>query len=138
MKFPRTRRFYVLVSFVFVIILFLFSHWRSYKILVQNNHEKNSLLVQNTYKLSERGNEETEKDELKCRSQDGLQTSTHCVNKGDGKNILVYSKYDDALIPEIRTYVINCIWNMLFKKKKECWNSESKGSFSLALKKLME
>lgn len=86
-----------MASFVFVIILFFFSHWRSYKILVQNNHERNSELVQDTRKqVNERSSEETERDELKCRSQNGLQTSAHCVNKGDDKNILVYFKYDDA------------------------------------------
>lgn len=77
-----------MVSFIFVIILFFFSHWRSYKILVQNNRERNSQLIQGKKKLQEK-NEETEheSDELKCRSQNGLQTSAHCVNKGEDKNI---------------------------------------------------
>lgn len=85
-----------MVSFVFVIILFFFSHWRSYKILVQNNHERNSRLQDTKKLVNERSYEETERDDLKCNSQNGLQTSEHCVNKGDDKNIFVYFKYDDA------------------------------------------
>lgn len=83
----------MLVSFIFVIILFFFSHWRSYKILVQNNRERNSQRIQDKKKL-QANNEKTEQegDDLKCRSQNGLQTSAHCVNKGEDKNISVYFK----------------------------------------------
>lgn len=67
----------MLVSFGFVIILFFFSHWRSYKIIVQNTQERSPLLVQ------ERSKVESDRKESKCRSESGLQMSAHCVNKGN-------------------------------------------------------
>ena len=87
MTLPRTRKFYVLVSFGFVVILFFFSHWKSYKILVQNTHESsNRLVVQDSKQLDEeRSNVESERNESKCTWEGGLQTSAHCVNKGDNE-----------------------------------------------------
>lgn len=66
-----------------MVILFFFSHWKSYKILVRNTHEtSNRFVVQDSKQLDERSNVESERNESKCRSEGGLQTSGHCVNKG--------------------------------------------------------
>lgn len=90
MTLPRTRKCYVLVSFGFVVILFFFTHWKSYKILVQNTHgTSNRLVVQDSKQLDERSDVESERNESKCTSEGGLQTSAHCVNKGDNGNIVV-------------------------------------------------
>lgn len=93
MKFPRTRKFYVLVSFGFVIILFFFSHWRSYNILVHQNknaHRTDYIVVQDTdVNLKQNSDRNKEIIDEKCRSENGLQTSVHCVNKGDFKNIAI-------------------------------------------------
>lgn len=79
-----------MASFVFVVILFFFSHWKSYKILVQNTHKpRNRLFVQESKQLDERSNLEAQRNDSKCRSESGVQTSAHCVNEGDNENIVV-------------------------------------------------
>lgn len=101
MTFRRTRKFYLLASFTFVVILFFFSHWKSYKILVQNTHKpRNRLLVQDSEQLDERSNLEAQRNDSKCRSESGVQTSAHCVNEGDNENIVAsyYSLMTHLLI----------------------------------------
>lgn len=88
MKFPRARKSYVLISFGFVIAIFLFTHWRSYKILVQNNNNRNSERVldkklESLQNLNERSSKINGKN---CPPENGLQTSAHCAKKGDDKN----------------------------------------------------
>ena len=84
MKFGRSRKFYILFSFGFVLILFFFSHWRTFKILDQDN-EKQSLFIQEmNLRKRESGNDEKTREE-KCRSENGVQISGHCMNKGDYK-----------------------------------------------------
>jgi len=81
MKFGRSRKFYILFSFGFVLILFFFSHWRTFKILDQDN-EKQSLFIQEmNLRKRESGNDEKTREE-KCRSENGVQISGHCMNKG--------------------------------------------------------
>ena len=94
MTLPRKRKFYVLVSFGFVVILFFFS----YKILDQNTHEtSNRLVVQDSKQLDERSNVKSERNESKCRSEGGLQTSAHCVNKGDGEKYCGFIRADASI-----------------------------------------
>ena len=86
-KCRRSKRFYLLISFGFVLILFFFSHWKTFKILDQTN-DKSSLLIQEKY-LKNRGSEtEEETKDEKCRSENGVQTLGHCMNKGDAQNQL--------------------------------------------------
>ena len=77
MKFGRSRKFYLLISFGFVLILFFFSHWKTFKILDQSN-DKNFPLIQEMRS----GRDEKTREE-KCSPENGVQTSGHCLNKGD-------------------------------------------------------
>lgn len=82
MRFGRSKRCYLLISFGIVLILFFFSHWKTIKIL-DESHEKTVLPV-NEKELQKSGSETDEKaNGNKCVSEDGVQTLGHCINKGD-------------------------------------------------------
>lgn len=80
MRFGRSRRCYLLISFGIVLILLFFSHWKTIKIL-DESHEKNVPPV-NEKELQKSGSETDEKaNGNKCVLEDGVQTLGHCINK---------------------------------------------------------
>lgn len=82
MKFNRSRKFYILCSFGVVLTVFFYSHWKTFKILDQNN--KRIALVDQESRLAngEHERDEERRDE-KCRLGNDVQTSAHCVDNGD-------------------------------------------------------
>lgn len=82
MRFGRSRRCYLLISFGIVLILLFFSHWKTINIL-DESHEKTVLPV-NEKELQKGGSETDEKaNGNRCVLEDGVQTLGHCINKGD-------------------------------------------------------
>ena len=85
MKFGRSRRFYILCSFGFVLILFFFSHWKTFKILEldQNVIDRNFLHDQKISLRNSKSGGGGDTGDARCSSEIGVQTSGHCMNKGE-------------------------------------------------------
>lgn len=80
MRFVRSRKSYIFISFGLIIALFLFTHWRSYKILVEKSHEERVTHAKDN-KLGSHDQLSGKMTQQNCSPESGLQTSAHCRKK---------------------------------------------------------
>lgn len=81
MRFVRSRKSFIFLSFGFVILLFLVTHWRSYKLLVEKIHDERVTHDQNI-KFGSHDQLSRKMTQQNCSPESGLQTSAHCKKKG--------------------------------------------------------
>lgn len=91
MKFGRSRKFYILCSFGFVLTLFFFAHWKTFRTLEldQNVIDRNFLHDQKINLRNSKSGRGGDTEDAKCSLEIGVQTSGHCMNKG---KYTLYSK----------------------------------------------
>lgn len=90
MRFVRSRKSYIFISFGLIIALFLFTHWRSYKILVEKSHEERVTHAKDN-KLGSHDQLSGKMTQQNCSPESGLQTSAHCRKKGEDGIVCFFS-----------------------------------------------